>query len=237
MKYPILEHLGELRGRLVKISAALLLLTSISFIGADWMLAMLLKPFSFGELTLTSLEPAGVLMQSFRLALTCGVVLSLPLLLYQAWKFVAPGLKEKEQKILLATLYVGTLLFAVGVFFAYFYVIPTALQFFWEYSEHLGVTPSWTIDHYLDFVLMFLMAFGFAFESPLVVLLLVHFGIVTPQTLRAKRPYVIVGIAIAAALLTPPDVGSQLMLGIPMWFLFEGALFATRFLYKSNRSE
>ena len=225
MDYSVLEHLGELRGRLLKVLGVLLLLTIGSFVGAEWMLAMLLKPSPLGEHALTSLDPAGVFVQSLRLSLTCGVVLSLPLIFYQGWKFVSPGLQVREQKVLLWTLFGGTFLFLVGLLFAYFYVVPTALHFFWEYSRHFGITPGWTIDYYLNFVMMLLLAFGVAFEFPLVILLLAHFSIVSPKTLSAKRPFIIVGIAIAAAFLTPPDVVSQLLLGIPLWVLFEISVF------------
>lgn len=233
MEISVLEHLGELRGRLLKILGVVLLLTIGAFAGAEWLLEMLLKPFPMGTLSLASLKPAGVLTQTLRLSLICGLVLSLPVLLYQIWRFVSPGLQPKEQRVLLGSLSAGTLFFITGVLFAYIFAIPPALEFFWNYSETFGIIPWWTLDDYLGFVLMFLFAFGFSFEFPLVLLLLVRFGVVSPAMIAAKRSYIIVGIAVAAALLTPPDVVSQLMLGIPLWILFEISLAAAKFFRKN----
>lgn len=230
MEMAIWEHLDELRGRLIKVLIFVALLTIGSFLGADWMLAWLLKPAPFQNQSLTSLQPAGVFVQSLRLALLAGVILALPILLHQVWRFISPGLQRKEQRVLLISLYAGTLLFGVGVLFAYYYVVPNALDFFWKYSQHLGVTPNWTIDYYLNFVLMFLISFGIAFELPLVLLLLIRFGVLTSEWLAAKRPHVIVLIAILAAALTPPDVVSQLMLGVPLWLLFEISLFLSKWI-------
>ena len=218
---PFWDHLDELRSRLIKVVAAVGLATLLSFWGADWMLAWLLNPYPNAAQTLTSLQPAGVFIQSMRLALLCGILLSLPILLYQLWSFVSPGLSAAERKVVVLSLYAGTLLFAAGAAFAYYLVIPKALGFFWDYSRHLGIQPSWTVENYLNFVLMFLLSFGIAFELPLVMVLLVHFKILSLDTISEERPYIIVALSIIAAILTPPDVVSLIMLFIPLWLLFE----------------
>lgn len=228
MSFSIWDHLDELRSRLLKMGAVILVMTLATFWAADWMLVWLLKPAPLHPQTLTSLQPAGVFLQSMRLALISGVVLSLPIVLSQVWGFISPGLVAAERKVMRITLYIGTLLFAAGVLFAYYGVVPKALQFFWSYSLHLGVQPSWTIDAYLNFVLMFLLSFGLAFELPLVLLLLIRFGVLKREWIMEKRPFVIVAIAIIAGVLTPPDVISQLMMGVPLWILFELSLFVSR---------
>lgn len=226
------NHLDELRRRLLKVVLMLGITTTFAFFAADWILAWLIQPAPLASHPLTALQPTAVFVQSLRLSLMGGVILALPIILYQIWAFVSPGLSPKEAKAFVLSLYAGTLLFVLGILFAYCYVIPAALKFFWQYSEHLQVVPSWTIDHYISFVLMFLLAFGLAFELPLVLLLLVWLKIISPATLTAKRPYIIVGLAIVAAILTPPDVVSQISLLIPLWFLFEASLFIAKHISK-----
>ena len=228
MSFSIWDHLDELRARLLKMLAVIFVMTLAAFWASDWMLVWLLKPAPLNPRTLTSLQPAGVFLQSMRLALISGVVLSLPVVLSQVWGFISPGLTVAERKVMMISLYIGTLLFSGGVFFAYYGVVPKALQFFWSYSLHLGVQPAWTIDAYLNFILMFLLSFGIAFELPLVLLLLIRFGVLKREWMIEKRPFAIVVIAILAGALTPPDVVSQLMMGIPLWILFELSLFVSR---------
>lgn len=225
---PILEHLEEVRHRLLKVVSVVFGITFLSFWGADWILEWLLKPAPLMSQTLSSLQPAGVFTQSLRLSLMSGVILALPLVLFQLWSFVSPGLKFRERKVFLISLYAGTGLFFAGVLFSYYWVVPKTLLFFWDYSERLGVKPAWSIDYYLSFILMFLISFGIAFELPLVILLLIRFGIVKRDWLVSKRPHAIVAIAILAAVLTPPDVISLLILGIPLWILFEISLWVSK---------
>lgn len=223
------DHLDELRSRLFKGVVALAFTTVLSFFLADQLLQWLLKPSPLALHSLTSLQPAGLLMQTLWLSLLCGFILSLPLLLYQIWAFVAPALSAGEGKAFVVSLYVGTFLFAVGALFAYYYVVPSTLGFFLEYSQQMGVQAAWTIDAYLSYVLMMLFSFGLAFELPLVLILLVRLQILNQASLVAKRPYIIVGISVLAALLTPPDVMSQLLLGVPLWILFEATVFVLRY--------
>lgn len=226
------DHLGELRSRLIKAMVAVGITTTVSFFGADWILKCLVQTAPMKNLSLIALQPAAVFMESLRLSIIGGVVLALPILLHQLWSFIRPGLAPKETKAFLAAFYFGTLLFIGGSLFAYFFVIPTALHFFWDYSAHLGIQSAWTIDHYLNFVLMFLLSFGLAFELPLIFVVLVWLKIISADSLASKRPTIIVGLAIAAGILTPPDVVSQLLLLIPLWLLFEVSLLISNRLSK-----
>lgn len=232
---PFWDHLGELRSRLLKVVLVVFLLAFAAFWFADFVLYWLLKPAPLSHQYLTSLKPAGVFIQSMRLAVLAGFIFSLPLICYQIWEFVSPGLLPKERQLLLLTFLWGTLLFCIGSLFAYFLVVPKALQFFWNYTQQLGVQPAWTMEEYLNFVLMFLLSFGIAFELPLVIIFLVRFQILSSAWLSKRRPHMIVAIAILAALLTPPDVISQLMLGLPLWLLFELSLLISKFVEKKSR--
>ena len=222
------DHLEEFRSRLIKIVIVVGVMTLLSFWTADWMLAWLLKLAPAQNQSLVSLQPASVFVQSMRLSLISGVVLAFPILLYQLWAFISPGLSQKEVKVFIIALYGGTCLFILGLLFAYFFVIPTALSFFWDYSKSLGIQPTWTIDHYINFVLMFLLSFGLAFELPIILILLVRLKIISAKSLSEKRPYIIVVLAIVAAILTPPDVVSQVMLLIPLWLLYEISVFISK---------
>ncbi len=237
---PVWNHLDDLRKVLIRSVIALFVTSSLSFLFADFLLAFLLHPYqrlladhhtSGGLMTL---EPTEAFMMSMRLALISGAVLALPLLVRFIWQFVAAGLYPKERKIILPILYTGTVLFIVGSLFAFYFVVPTALDFFWGYNLHLGLTPAWTISHYLGFVLTFLLAFGLAFELPMLVVGATRLGFVSTAALSASRPYVIVGIFIVGAILTPPNVLSQLALSLPMWGLFELSLLVSRWGEKTT---
>src|SRR3989338_337657 len=236
-------HLGELRVVLIRIALTLAIATFLSFFFSDFLLRWLIGPYqqvlswSQGDApsgALRTLYPAEAFLISLRISLIAGLILSLPLILYFLWSFVAPGLMPHEKKAILPSLYAGTGLFILGALFAFYFVVPVALRFFWEYGEGMGVAPAWTLVHYSGFVLMFLLAFGLAFELPLVTLLLCFFGVLSPDQLSSKRPHIIIGILILAAVMTPPDVVSQLMLAFPMWILFEASILLARFFLKKK---
>jgi sec-independent protein translocase protein TatC len=155
------------------------------------------------------------------------VIVAVPVVLYQLWAFVAPGLYRHEKRLAVPLLVSSIALFYAGMAFAYFLVFPMAFKFFVG-AAPAGVTMMTDIKAYLDFVFAMFFAFGIAFEVPVAVVILVRMGIVRPETLAEKRPYVVVGVFVAAAILTPPDVLSQLLLAIPSWLLFEIGLFVSR---------
>lgn len=169
-----------------------------------------------------------------KVAMMATFVISLPHTLYQLWMFVAPGLYSHEKKIMVPAIIVSSLLFLCGMAFAYFLVFPVVFGFIVS-SAPVGVAVMTDIAEYLDFVMTLFLAFGFAFEVPIVVVLLTRFGWVSIAQLKEARAYVVVGAFILAAIVTPPDVISQFMLAIPLWLLYEaGILFAQATQVKSN---
>ena len=144
----------------------------------------------------------------------------MPFLLYQIWTFIAPALYPKERRLILPLIFFSTLLFYIGLLFAFFIVCPMALKFF-IYLTPMGVTVMTSIQSYLDFVLSLLFAFGIAFQGPVVTWALLSAGIVTVAQLQNSRPYIVVLAFIVGMLLTPPDVVSQILLALPLWGLFE----------------
>ena len=156
-------------------------------------------------------------------------VVALPFVIYQVWAFVAPGLYQHEKKLILPLVISTYSLFLVGMCFAYFLVFPTVFGFMVHYNEPLGADMSTDIDKYLSFAMTTFLAFGFTFEVPVVVVVLVRMGIVSLAKLKELRPYIIVGAFVIAAVATPPDIMSQLLLAIPLCILFELGLIVARF--------
>lgn len=168
--------------------------------------------------------------------LILSVFLTIPWTLYQVWAFVAPGLYQREKRLILPVLLSSILLFYCGMAFAYFVIMPLFFAFLTGTAPQ-GVAVMTDINHYLDFVLTMFFAFGVAFEVPVATVILVLIGVITPDALAAKRPYVIVGAFIVGMLLTPPDVISQTLLALPMWLLFEAGVFIARLLLRRRSAE
>jgi len=172
----------------------------------------------------------------FKLVLMLSVFLAVPVLLYQIWAFVAPGLYKHEQRMVMPLLVSSTVLFYLGCLFAYYVVFPLIFAFFTAIAPE-GVEVATDISKYLDFVILIFFAFGIAFEVPVATVLLVSIGVTTPDELAKKRPYIIVGAFIIGMLLTPPDVISQSLLAVPMWILFELGLIVSRRFVSNDRSD
>jgi sec-independent protein translocase protein TatC len=170
-----------------------------------------------------------------KVAMLTAVVLSLPWTIYQAWGFVAPGLYTHEKRFVLPLVLASTLLFLAGMSFAYFLVFPIVFGFIVGVAP-AGVTVMTDIGNYLDFVITMFLAFGLAFEVPVVVVLLVKMGMVSVEKLREIRSYVIVGAFIIGAIFTPPDVVSQIMLAVPLWLLYEIGIVAARLMERKRTS-
>ena len=226
---PFMAHLIELRQRLLKgLLAVVALFAPIYFFANDLyvLVAAPLMAHLPGESTMIATEVASPFLTPFKLAIYAAIFVGMPVILHQAWSFVAPGLYKHEKRFALPLLLSSIGLFYLGMAFAYFAVFPLVFQFMAAVTP-IGVTMMTDINRYLDFVLTMFFAFGFAFEIPIATLLLVWSGISTAQGIANKRPYVIVGCFIGGMLLTPPDVISQLLLALPTWVLFEiGILFA-----------
>jgi len=162
-------------------------------------------------------------------------MLAMPVLLYQLWAFIAPGLYKHERRIVFPLMFASTVLFVLGILFAYYVVFPLVFGFLTQAAPE-GVAVMTDISSYLDFVLKLFFAFGLAFEVPIATLLLIWSGVSTRQSLIEKRPYVIVGAFVIGMLLTPPDVISQTLLAVPVWLLFELGLQVSRLLPKAKDS-
>lgn len=171
----------------------------------------------------------------FKLTMVLSFFIAIPMVFYQIWGFVAPGLYKNERRLVAPLLLSSTLLFYAGMAFAYYVVFPLAFAFFTSVAPE-GVVINTDISSYLNFVLKIFFAFGLSFEIPVAIVLMCWTGITTPETLRAKRPYVIVGVFVLGMLLTPPDIISQTLLAIPMWVLYEFGIIVGS-IYSRNKQQ
>jgi sec-independent protein translocase protein TatC len=227
---PLLNHLIELRDRLLRalIAIGVVFLICAPFANSlyEFLAQPLMQALPPGN-SMISTEPHGPFFVPFKLAFAVSIGLAVPFLLYQFWAFVAPGLYQHEQRLVMPLMASSTLLFYLGVVFAYYVVFPIIFAFFTATAPE-GVAVMTDINAYLSFVLKLFFAFGIAFEVPVATVLLCRMGITTPDALASKRPYVIIVAFVVGMLLTPPDAFSQTMLAIPVWILFELGLFIAR---------
>ncbi len=227
-----IAHLIELRDRLLRMVLGFVLAFIVLFPFANKLYTLLAQPMlaklpAGGKLVATAVTtPFFVPM---KVAMLAAVVLSLPWTLYQVWGFVAPGLYAHEKRFVLPLVVTSTLLFLTGMAFAYFLVFPVVFGFIVGVAPQ-GVTVMTDIGNYLDFVIGMFLAFGIAFEVPVVVVLLVKLGMVSIEKLKEIRSYVIVGAFVVGAIFTPPDVVSQIMLAVPLWILYEAGIIAARLM-------
>jgi len=229
---PLIAHLIELRDRLIRILVVILIffLGFIAF--ANDLYAYLANPLQSllpEGASMIATQVASPFLAPFKLALYLSVYCGAPMILYQLWGFIAPGLYDNEKKIAGPLLISSIFLFYAGMAFAYFVVFPLVFGFFTTVGP-TGVTVMTDIDAYLSFVLKLFLAFGLAFEIPVATMLLIKAGIASPDSLKEKRPYVFIGCFVVGMLVTPPDVISQTLLAVPMWLLFEAGLIGARFL-------
>ncbi len=227
---PLLDHLIELRQRLLKsILAVFIIFFPLYFLANEIYLFVakpLMEQLPSGS-TMIATQVASPFLTPFKLAIFAAIFIAVPYILHQAWAFVAPGLYLREKKFALPLLFSSIALFYLGVAFAYFAVFPLVFQFMASVTP-IGVTMMTDINSYLDFVLKLFFAFGFAFEVPIATLLVVWSGITTVESLTRKRPYIVVGCFVVGMLLTPPDIISQVLLALPTWILFEIGILLAR---------
>ena len=188
---------------------------------------------------MSSLKPTETFMLTMKLAFFAGIIVSFPFLLYFLLQFIVPGLKDKERKALWPALLIGFGLFLGGVFFAYFFVLPNVLTFFYEWGKDMGISNDWRIGYYISFATTFVLIFGLAFELPVVVMTLVKIGLLSHSMMRETRSYAILAIFVIAALITPtPDMMTLSLLGVPMVILYEICIWLSYFHEKKvNREE
>jgi len=233
---PLIEHLVELRTRLLRAVLGVLLCAGALLPFANKLYAWLALPVlqmlpAGGQMIAT--DPISPFITPLKLALIVGLVIAMPWVLFQIWGFVAPGLYRHERKLAVPILVSATLLFYVGCAFAYYLVLPAVFKFTTAVAPE-GVAVMTDISKYLDFTLVIFLAFGLTFEVPVAVLILVVLGWVTVEQLREARSYVIVGAFAIAAVMTPPDAISMLMMGIPMCLLYEVGILVSAAYRKSS---
>jgi sec-independent protein translocase protein TatC len=231
-----ISHLIELRDRLLRAIVGLLVAFVCLFPFANDIYTLLAHPLlaklpKGGQMIATAVTtPFFVPM---KVAMLVAVVVSLPYTLYQIWAFVAPGLYQHEKRFAIPVIVLSTLLFLVGMAFAYFLVFPVVFGFITGTAPQ-GVAVMTDIGNYLDFVITLFLAFGLAFEVPVVVVVLVKLGMVSVATLKEIRSYVIVGAFVIGAIFTPPDVISQVMLAVPLWLLYEAGVFVSALMIRQK---
>jgi sec-independent protein translocase protein TatC len=235
----LMSHLIELRDRVVRMMLAILVIFLGLFYWANdiyiYLAAPLTRHLPEGS-TMIAIDVASPFLTPFKLVLMLSVFLAMPVILYQFWAFVAPGLYRKEKRIAGPLLVSSILLFYTGMAFAYYVVFPLVFGFFTSIGPEM-VNISTDIGRYLDFVLALFFGFGLAFEVPIATIILVAIGVTTPKKLAEKRPYVVVCAFILGMILTPPDVISQVLLAVPVLILFEAGLIASRILFKDRLAQ
>ena len=229
---PLIKHLFELRTTALRCIISIILITIILLPFANQIYSFIATPL-IAKLpegsSMIATEVASPFFAPFKLTLFCGIFFSIPYILYQTWSFIAPGLYINERKLILPLLISSSLLFYLGIFFAYYAVFPILFAFLTTTAPS-NITIMTDINHYLDFILKLFFAFGISFEIPIVTILLIKYNFITIEKLSSNRPYIILFAFFVGMLLTPPDVISQILLAIPIWILFEIGLVLGKYL-------
>ncbi|WP_346838117.1 twin-arginine translocase subunit TatC [Microbulbifer sp. SAOS-129_SWC] len=234
---PLIDHLIELRNRLIKTLLVVVLIFACMVPFAGQIYHFIAEPLQ-ARLTqgagMIATEVTSTFLTPFKTSFVVAFFVAVPFVLYQAWAFIAPGLYSREKRVAIPILVSSVFLFYAGMAFAYYVVFPILFDFFVSAAQaDIKVMPD--IRRYLDLVLKLFFAFGFAFEIPIAVVLLVWSGAVDADQLAKKRPYVLVGCFVIGMLLTPPDIISQSLLAVPMWLLFEVGLFFGRWVRSDKK--
>ncbi|MDS4070583.1 MAG: twin-arginine translocase subunit TatC [Candidatus Competibacter sp.] len=231
---PFISHLVELRSRLLRIVIGILAVFVAMSPFSNPIYTALAGPLTRhmpAQSSMIAIDVLSPFLTPLKFTLVLAVFVTVPWTLYQVWAFVAPGLYQREKRMVLPILASSTLLFYCGMAFAYFVIMPIFFAFITSTAPE-GVAVMTDINRYLDFVMTIFFAFGVAFEVPVATVILALAGILSPEAMAAKRPFVIVGAFVIGMLLTPPDVISQTLLAVPMWLLFEIGVFISRLLLR-----
>ncbi len=238
-KKPFLEHLEELRQRLVICILAVAAGFVISYFFSDRLFLILIRPLKDAlpkgsHLIFTNLPE--MFITYLKVSLISGIMVASPVIFYEFWKFVAPGLYQNEKKLLVPFVLCSCVLFLGGAIFGYFVVFPFGFKFFLGFSnEYIKALPS--VKQYFSFAMKLLIAFGIVFELPVISYFLTKIGVITPQFLKNNRKYAIVIIFALAAIFTPPDVMTQFMMAVPLIILYEVSIMISKIAYASKRKE
>ena len=235
---PFLEHLEELRWRIIKSVIAVVVFMIASVPLSGWFLRILTLPNANlkNPSELIFLKPTGMLMVRMEIALFAGLILAGPIIFYQLWKFIAPGLHENERRFMLPSLFWSTFCFLSGIAFAYFVIIPNILPFLFNMSTD-AIAPKININDYLSFILRLILVSGLIFELPVISFLLSRIGLLTSAFMKKYRRYAIVIFFIVSALLTPPDPLSQVLMAFPLILLYEISIWITKIGEGKQNSE
>ncbi|WP_322068974.1 twin-arginine translocase subunit TatC [Paraburkholderia bannensis] len=236
----LVSHLVELRTRLVRAGIAVMVPFLCLVYWAPNIFRLLARPLMEnlphdGKLIVT--DVTGSFFAPMKVTLLVAFLIALPLVLYQIWAFIAPGLYQHEKRLIAPLVCSSYALFLAGMAFAYFVVFPNILRVMAHYNAPLGAAMNTDVDKYLGFAMTMFVAFGVTFEVPVCVVLLVRIGLVTVAQLRANRAYVVVGAFVVSAVVTPPDVFSQLMLAVPLIALYEVGIVAARVFARARRDD
>ncbi|OGS20561.1 MAG: twin arginine-targeting protein translocase TatC [Elusimicrobia bacterium RIFOXYA2_FULL_39_19] len=229
----LIEHLEELRKRIIVCLVTTALCTLVCYFYIDQILAILSKPAGH----LVFIKPAEAFFVKIKVAFYGALVVAMPVLIYQAWKFVSPGLIKTEKQHIYWLVPVSYLLFVSGLLFGFFLVLPQGLKFLLACGAE-NIEPMISVSSYISFVTIFLLGFGIVFQLPLVILFLTKMGIVTPQSLSKNRKYAILAIFIVAGVLTPgPDIFSQFMMAVPTLVLYELSILLSRIVFRKKEQK
>lgn len=231
---PLIEHLIELRTRLVWCVVGFVAAFAISFFFSTDLLEYLLLPFQWGTgqdvVRIITIKLLGVFLVKLKIAVFGGMFIGFPLMATQLYRFVAPGLYKHEKQAFLPYLIATPVFFVLGAALVYFFLLPVAIHFFYSLAAGANIDIMPDIEAYLDFVMMLILAFGLCFQLPVILTLLGQIGILSYDQLRSGRKFAVVGVFIVAAVLTPPDPISQVAMAVPLMLLYEVSVQAVRFL-------
>lgn len=231
---PLIEHLDELRKRIIFVAAAIFIVAIICFVFINQILALLTAPA--GEIDLIYTTPAEAFMAQVRLAFTAGAILTLPITFYHILAFIMPALRRVEKRTIIPLVIVMNLLFFLGMAFSYYVIFPSALRFFLGFQTDT-LQPLFTISRYISFVFSFLISVGVVFQVPVVFWFLGKIGLVSSHFLRKQRKFAILIMAILSAVITPPDIFSQLLMLAPLLVLYEIGVFMVLLAERKQQQE
>ena len=232
-KIPFTEHLVELRNRLVIVVSTVMVLSAFGFIGRGHLIRFLENPLPKAFSKMSFISPTEGFFVAMKVSIFAGIIFSFPVILYHVWAFVAPGLKEKEKKYTIPLVFLGTIFFLFGVSFAYYAILPIGLKFLLSFGAEYW-TPNITIANYLSFCLKLMLAFGAVFEMPLLIAFACKVELITTKQLVHYRKYAYLSFFVLGAMLTPPDVITQVFMAMPLIILYEVGIFAGKVFEKKE---
>jgi sec-independent protein translocase protein TatC len=232
-KASFIEHLGELRKRIIIIAMAVLAGSLLSYYFVEELVDLLADPVK--HIDMIFLSPPDLFLAHLKIAVIAGVVITAPITLFQIWIFLKPGLKKTEQRYGLFAVFMGTLFFLLGVSFAFFVIIPMSIDFFLRMSTD-QVQPMFSFANYLSYCGSLIISFGIVFQLPMVIILLSQLNLVTSRTFRKHRKFFILGVVLLSAILTPPDIISQFLMSGPLIILYEFSILVARIIERKRKN-